>query len=52
MILSKKIRIGWAEDISGIGFKLADEIAVRAGIGSNLITVYEAALFMLCSRPP
>lgn len=24
-----------AEDISGIGFKLADEIAVRAGIGSN-----------------
>lgn len=24
-----------AEDISGIGFKLADEIAARAGIGSN-----------------
>ena len=24
-----------AEDISGIGFKLADEIAARAGIGTN-----------------
>ena len=37
-----------AEDIQGIGFKMADEIASRIGIKQIRIFVFEAVFFILC----
>ena len=41
-----------ADDLEGVGFRIADEIARRAGIQADSDFRVRSGIFMCCSRPP